>query len=308
MFRGRNVPSAEQAVNNILPGVVAQAHQSPASPASGLAHARANASPTTPPHPHAKLALPALQKLSHNLAPVTYTTFPALPSLSSKLDGFLAASGGVKAATKPTLTKTAISYLAALPAPPAKPISPLQPGLVPAWINATTDALVQLPPAEWFPVLDLWRLALARDGARLGAAPAVPAFLSQAVKTLASERDAMDKPLILTAVRLISNALAVPELVTALLTPVGGARSEVAAVAVRALLDADEGVRSAGAGLAWSTVGRVWLAREGSEKVESEEEWDVEVASAVLEAVGKEDKSAEVGKLDRPAGCHLGLP
>lgn len=294
MFRGRNVPSAEQAVNNILPGVVAQAHQSPASPASRSTPA----APTTAPHPHTKLNLPALQKLSRNLAPVTYPAFPALPSLASKLGGFLAGASGLKPTTVPTLTKTVIAYLATLPAPPAKPTSPLPPTLVAAWIDATNDALHHLTPTEWFPLLDLWRLALARDGPRLGPAPAVPAFLAGTVRTLAARRDALDKPTLLTATRLVSSALAVPELVTALLTPVGraGARSEVAAVAVRAVLEADEGVRSVGAGLAWSVVGRVWAVREGSEGVVGEEEWDVEVASAVVEAVGKEDKSGEVGK------------
>lgn len=71
----------------------------------------------------------------------------------------------------------------------------------------------------------------------------------------------------------------------------------VTRVVVRALLDADKGVRSAGAGLGWSVVGRVWASRAEESVEVGGEEWDVEVASAVVEALGRESESVDVGEL-----------
>lgn len=253
-------------------------------------------------HPHEKLRLPTLRKLTHSLAPVTYQAVPALPALSAKLSTFFAAntSPSLLEPTAATLTKRVIAHIATLPAPPSAPTTPLSPGLADAWKAATLNALAVLPTEAWFPVLDLWRIGLARDGARL--APAFAAILSSVLSTVASPAlldspDGITKPVLLTALRLVSNALPFDSLVGALLSPDGGNREATTRLVVRALLDADKGVRSAGAGLAWSLVGRVWQQRKkDSGEMVGGEEWEVEVACAVLEALGREEESVEVGQ------------
>jgi len=68
-------------------------------------------------------------------------------------------------------------------------------------------------------------------------------------------------------------------------------------------LDTEEKMRSAGAGLGWSVIAKVYerrIAGEGEGEGEASgvgEEWEVEVAGALLEALGREECSMEVGKL-----------
>ncbi|KAL8293100.1 hypothetical protein RQP46_000794 [Phenoliferia psychrophenolica] len=252
-----------------------------------------------PPHPHENLPLPALRKLCKALGPVTYPTVPALPSLSTKLSSFFTdcTSPSLAESTPTTLTKRVIAYLATLPTPPAAPTTPLSPGLVDAWKSATLNALAVLPPASWFPVLDLWRIGLARDGARLAPAFAgiLPSLLSTVANPALLDSPDMIKPLLLTTLRLVSNALPIDTLVIALLSP-AGAVQDTTRLVVRALLDADKSVRSVGAGLAWSIVGRVWQHRKKEDgEIVGGEEWEVEIACAILEALGREDESVEVG-------------
>lgn len=143
----------------------------------------------------------------------------------------------------------------------------------------------------------MWRLALARDLTRLAATPEFAAFFPPLIERVSGFEvlDGAGKPLVLTLVRLISNALPSPTLVAALLGK-PSLLEGVTRVMVRALLDGDKGVRSAGAGLGWSLVGRVWNARGSAEGEVGGEEWEVEVASAVLEALGREGESVEVGE------------
>ncbi|GAA5915800.1 hypothetical protein JCM6882_006099 [Rhodosporidiobolus microsporus] len=275
---------------------------------------------TYPPHPHTKLSLPALAALSRNLAPVTFTSFPALPTLSSKLSSVLSSSS-VDAATTEVFTTRVISYLSSLPAPPSPvPKTPLPVDLLSSWLPSTLKALETLPStpeggASKFPVIDLLRLALARDSARLSAQPSFIAFLPTLASHLATDldHDTPNRSYLLTALRLVSNALVAPTLTARLLAP--DALPSVTRLVVRALLDPeDPKMRAAGAGLAWSIVARVFAARVGEEvagagveggaahalggKSEAEkgggEEWEAEMASAVVEALGKETESVEV--------------
>lgn len=272
-----------------------------------------------PPHPHAQLALPALDKLSHQLSPVTYTAYPPLPTLAEKLSSVLSASS-VDAATGETLSKTVIAYLSSLPAPPSPALtSSLSADLISSWIAATKSSLSAISsPSDKFPIVDLLRLALARDAPRLSLQPTFIAFLPSLVSTLASDldHDSPSRPYLLTSLRLVSNVLVSPILTARLLA--ADTLSNITRLVIRALLDPEDAkLRAAGAGLAWSVVARVFAARVGEDaaggrvesgvehalggKSEGEigggEEWEGEVASAVLEALGKETQSVEVGAL-----------
>lgn len=246
-------------------------------------------------HPHTRLSLPHLSALTRTLAPVTHLTFPALPTLATKLSSILTPST-LPAEVTSTLSKTVVTYLAALPAPPARATGTLSPAFVSDWTAATAQALEKLETKDWFPVLDLLRLGLARDLPRLGSSTEFTSFFPLLLTRLTTSTtlDSADKPLILTIVRLISNALPSPPLAASSLAP--SALEGVTRAVIRALLDQDKGVRSAGAGLAWSLVARVWKSRESGEELGGEE-WEVEVASAVLEALGREAKSVDVGEL-----------
>lgn len=159
----------------------------------------------------------------------------------------------------------------------------------------------------WFPVLDLIRLALARDHQRLSVEPRfnselLPGVLSRVTTT--AVLDKADKALLLTAIKLVSNALAAPALVHHVLVSDGCPK-----LVVQALLFADKSVRSAGAGLVWSVIARVWSAQSRAEdgsggEAWQGEDWQVEIASAVLEALGREEESAEVGEWG-PLSRHI---
>ncbi|GAA6059805.1 hypothetical protein JCM10212_003700 [Sporobolomyces blumeae] len=254
-----------------------------------------------PPHPHKKLSLPSLIKLSHNLSPITSTTFPPLATLSAKL---ASSTSTLDPSVSSVLTKDVVHYLSKLPSPPTKPSDALPPAFVESWTRATLKALEVLSdPATKFPVLDLVRLALARDHVRLAQEPAflafVPALLDRLVLDL--DHDSPSQPYLLTCIRTFSNFLASPRLTSRLFAP--DAVPNLTKLVVRSLLDPQEKMRSAGAGLGWSVVARVYEervseaapSREGSDGLgEVWEDWEVEVAGAVLEALGREDKSVEV--------------
>ncbi|GAA5991893.1 hypothetical protein JCM10908_002258 [Rhodotorula pacifica] len=263
---------------------------------------------TYPPHPHTKLSLPALDKLASNLNPITFTAFPSLDVLGQKLETSLKSSS-LEPANIETLSKRVPEYLRTLPSSGAAS-GKLPAGLLDSWTTSTLSALQTLPPAAKFPVLDLVRLALARDAARLASSATFIAWIPTLLSHLASDldHDAPERSYLLTSLRVISNTLVSPTLTARLLAP--DTLPSVTRLVVRALLDPqDPKMRSAGAGTAWSIVARVFAARVGEgglgverekqhalggEGAESGEEWEAEMASAVLEALAKETESVEV--------------
>lgn len=277
-----------------------------------------------PPHPHDKVAVPALDKLARQLAPVTSASWPPMPALKKKLDEALGEGGaGVSAQDKEVLGKRVPAYLAALPAPPApapRLSAPLPPGLLDAWLPATLAFLSSptSPPSTKFPILDLVRLALSRDPVRLAAQPAFIAFLPDLLALLAAElaehehapdssaeRPPGERAYLLTALRTLCNALAAPALAARILAPSAApapdARASATRLVLAALLDRqDPKMRREGAGAAWSVVARVYSVRVEGETVGADgaaggDEWEAELASALLEALTLEEDSVEVG-------------
>lgn len=246
-------------------------------------------------HPHTKLSLPELTKLTKTLAPVTYLTLPNLPSLATKLNSFLAdaamTSSSIPTTTSLILTQTVIAFLQS---PTATTKVPLR--LPQQWSSATMNALENLPYTEWFPVLDLWRVGIALHPIELAESFSnlLPKILNE--KYLLKDFKIESKALLITSIRLLSNALALPNLAKGLLNG-NTLRPNVTKLVIKALLDQDKSVRSAGAGLVWSITGRFWNERNRgtSTGIESvDEEWEVEIGSAVLEAIGREVESSEV--------------
>ncbi|GAA5909799.1 hypothetical protein JCM8208_005463 [Rhodotorula glutinis] len=273
-----------------------------------------------PPHPHDKVAVPALDKLARQLAPVTSATWPPMPALKKKLDEALG-QGGASASEqdKEVLGKRVPAYLAALPAPPApspRASAPLPAGLLDAWLPATL-AFLSSPvasPSTKFPTFDLVRLALSRDAARLATQPSLVAFFPNLLALLAAQlaehdhdpsadRPPGERAYLLTALRTLCNGLAAPALASRILTPseapAPDARASATRLVLAALLDrSDPKMRREGAGAAWSVVARVYAARVEGEaaagEAEGGDEWEAELATALLEGLTLEEDSVEV--------------
>lgn len=193
----------------------------------------------------------------------------------------------IQPTTKTVLTSTVITYLAKLPSPPAVSTTPLPPTFLDEWTHATEDAMNVLPPNEWFPLLDLLRIGLARDLDRLALKFE---YLLGTILAKVVAVPTMTKPLLLTSLKVISNALPSPVLTEGLLEP--SRKEGVISIVVAGLLEQDKGLRSAAAGLAWSLAGRIVKSRTTGQ---SGEEGEVELVSALVEALERESESIDVG-------------
>lgn len=219
-----------------------------------------------------------------------------------------------------TLIDTVLPFLYSLPttAPMkngnVKPPTDLPPKLVEGWREATRVAMEVLPAEELFTVLDLWRIGLALDPIRLAIpfsdqVDEAPSLLAQSLQlasrlSSASPNSRFPRSLVLTFIKLFSNALASTTLANLILNtslPAGTTtRRELTELMVRSLLDEDRVVRMAGAGLVWSAVAYEFRVTQFAQRDAAEssnggggrsrdEEWEIEIASAVLTALGIEE-------------------
>ncbi|KAL1950630.1 hypothetical protein VTO73DRAFT_5754 [Trametes versicolor] len=264
-----------------------------------------------PPHPHTKLSLPAVEALSTN--PILFTRVPALDTVSAKLASFIdAAPSSPELQTAKQALTTAIIPLLKTRFPPKgtpeaakKPAFPAPPQLLASWAITTRTIANTLPPAQLFPLVDLWRLAILDDavGNWLASAPTpdpLQLFLDKALSAL--DGNAPDaRNYLLTTLRALANGFAHASLSKTLLA---AKRAPMTRAVVAALLHADAAVRTAAASLAFnvaaalqrSRVERVRGVTVGTvpTEVAEDEEWEVEMVSAVLEALANETQSEEV--------------
>ncbi|TFK52400.1 DUF862-domain-containing protein [Heliocybe sulcata] len=258
-----------------------------------------------PPHPHQSLSLPAVQSLSLN--PILFQQVPALDSVVNKLNSSIDASQTwpstvTKDSVKATLSALVLAYLKAR-FPPATD-DPKKPAhnvlattvLLNKWAEVTSALSEALTPAELFPLADLWRLALLDEGIGGWASTAN----NDPVTLLLPRTDSTPpRNYTLVVLRMLSNAFATVSLArkvtgTAL-------REQLTAFLVRTLLHDDVAVRTAAASLAFNVA--AYLQKIRVEKVRSgrsvevdggDGDWEVEVVSAVVEAISQEKQSEEV--------------
>jgi len=170
--------------------------------------------------------------------------------------------------------------------------------VVSAFGQTITALAADLPASSMFPLLDVWRLAVLEPTiAQVTLAPLVK------VLTLASESVASSpRATMLTLLRLATNALGT-SLSRSLLAGDTRARAALTSMLVQTLLHQDRLVRVAAASLAfnvgaWVQKGRVARIK-GSDAVdgirvgEEDAEWEVELVSAVTEALGSEEESED---------------
>ncbi|KAI0685795.1 PPPDE putative peptidase domain-containing protein [Cerioporus squamosus] len=253
-----------------------------------------------PPHPHTKLSLPAVEALSTN--PILFTQVPPLDTVSTKLSSFIDAApqAAELSAAKQTLSATLVPFL--------KSRFPDKS----AWASSTSSLASALKPPQLFPVADLWRLAVLDEHVAnwlatptlMGSHNPVDVLVGKALEVLDStdsEQKAAGRNYLLTVLRMLANGFAHAVLTKTILSRAspGGKRAQVTRVVVATLLHEDAGVRTAAASLAFNVAAalqrsRVERLRGAAVEVDEDEEWEVELVSAVLEGLSNETQSEEV--------------
>lgn len=222
-----------------------------------------------------------------------------------------AASPPVSAAdtVKTTLSTEVLPYLKArFPSNNPKARGPsATPQLLTKWTAITLTLSNSLPPAQLFPLADMWRLALLDDAVSTWcASQASPA--SDPLQILLDHAVTPEPPrnYLLVVLRMAANAFATPLLAQTLVSA-GTSRKQQNAtkLLVASLLHADAHVRTAAASLAFNVAacvqrGRLEQVRSRQGYVTPAEEdgdWEVELVSAILEALQNEVQNEDIGEL-----------
>lgn len=259
---------------------------------------------TWPRHPHRKVFLPQLEKLPIN--PITSSNAPNFAALLSKLETF-----GVNAADIGTLKRNVIPLLEAKSTPSEQELR----SMVQTWTTISHRFLSSLKPEQTFPLVDLWRIGLlnaqvaALLALQLNASEpnAVTATLSLASATLKASGTTTPKPFLLTVLRLVTNLLASLPIANLLLLSY---TDNLIGIIVDSLLHADSVVRSAAAGAAYnlSAVRHRDAKQRGGQPEDGEErDWEVELASALVEGIGREADEDVAHRLLASLGLTLYL-
>ncbi|KAL7418862.1 hypothetical protein Q5752_006546 [Cryptotrichosporon argae] len=254
-----------------------------------------------PRHPHRKVYLPTVERLSTE--PIVVAAAPAYPALLGKLESF-----GADPSHVAVLRDSVVPVLQGATVSDAQVV-----GIVERWTASTAALLTALKPEQVFPLIDLWRIGLTLEKvvhalARvLSPSSTVPnplgPIVALAAAQLRANGPATPKPLLLTSLRLLTNLLAPLPLANLVLAPpptagLGALQADAVHVLVDALLHADAAVRKAAGEVAVNVAAwrhRVGKGRAKGEGIEGEDEgqeaaeWEVEVLSAVLEGIAREE-------------------
>jgi len=227
---------------------------------------------------------------------------PAFDTVHDKLVSFIESTPSVQnpGKLKDDLAATMFPWLKSRYAEKSKAAATMatSPEVVAAFGRTITALVAELPAASLFPLLDVWRLAILEPTiATVTLAPLVQ-VLSSANESVSSSPRAT----LLTLLRLASNSLGT-SLSRSLLASDVRARAALTGVLVQALLHSDRLVRVAAASLgfnvgAWVQKGRLARARgddvvNGLREGEEDGEWEVELVSAVTEALANEEESED---------------
>ncbi|KAH8998488.1 DUF862-domain-containing protein [Lactarius akahatsu] len=246
-----------------------------------------------PPHPHTSLDIPSISSLSTE--PILFTQVPALDTVHDKLVSFIDSTPSVQNSTvlKDDLTQTMFPWLKQRYAEKSKATA-TSPKVVAAFGRTVTALVAELPAASLFPLLDVWRLAILEP-------TIAQVTLAPLVQVLGSTDASSPRATLLTLLRLTTNGLGT-SLSRSLLSD-DRARAALTGVLVQTLLHPDRLVRVAAASLgfnvgAWVQKGRIARARgddvvNGLREGEEDGEWEVELVSAVAEALANEEESED---------------
>ncbi|KAI0248568.1 PPPDE putative peptidase domain-containing protein [Lactifluus subvellereus] len=252
-----------------------------------------------PPHPHTSLDLPAISSLSTE--PILFTQVPALDTVHDKLVSFIDSAPSLPnpSKIKDDLAQSVFPWLKQRYVQKSKAAPNY--AVADAFRQTTTALVAHLPAASIFPLLDIWRLAILE--------PAIAqASLAPLIQVLTSTNESLSsspRATLLTLLRLSTNALGSSSLSRSLLAGGGDVRARAAltGVLINTLLHPDRLVRVAAASLAfnvgaWVQRGRIGRVRggdvvDGIRDGEEDGEWEVELVSAVAEALASEEESED---------------
>ena len=257
-----------------------------------------------PAHPHTSLDIPTISSLSTQ--PILFTQVPAFDTVHDKLVSFIDSTPSVQNSSvlKDDLAQTMFPWLKERYADKSKTTTTTGPEVVAAFGRTVTALAAELPAASLFPLLDVWRLAILEP-------TIAPVTLAPLVKVLSSTNESMatsPRATLLTLLRLATNGLGT-SISRSLLASDVRARAALTGVLVQTLLHPDRLVRVAAASLgfnvgAWVQKGRLARARgedsvNGLREGEEDGEWEVELVSAVSEALANEEESEDAGELSQ---------
>lgn len=255
--------------------------------------------------------LPAVRAISLN--PILFSKVPALNTVESKLISFIENSDSMsdpsKSELKKTVTSSMITALSARFVAKSTKQSITSGSACESWTRMTATLLQALPSSELFPLIDLWRLAILDDkvSAWCTANPAsnpVHMILNSSTSFMTVEASS-NRNTILTTLKMTTNAFSNIALANTLITASpSSSRQSLTGLLVSSLLHPDVNVRAASASLAFNVaahfqrplVEKQRSGRRGEEVTLGDSDWLIEVTSAVVEAIQRE-QSEEVGML-----------
>lgn len=172
-----------------------------------------------------------------------------------------------------------------------------------SWSSATSVMIIVLPVDALFPLIDMWRLTFLDPAACSWASSASASACGGFIQVIASR--ALDvlgtwenikgpRNYVLTVLRLMCNLFSSVVLTRRILTD-ETLRGILTGVMVESLVSEDGSVRTAASGIAFNMA--AWLQNGRAKEMEGErnEEWEVEMISAVVEALGREKSNEQVG-------------
>ena len=275
---------------------------------------------------HASLPLRATRSIS--LEPILFTQVPNLDTVRTKLSSFIDVSSSSqqeKEKAMATISTVVIPFLKSRFDEKTGVVKSNQvnqdllTSVAGKWEGTTTALMSSLSTKDLFPLIDLWRVALLDNalaawcvGWSATTASSPPQALLAHISTSLQGDTPPPKPVLLTSLRMASNAFASVELARTLLSTAASSSSSsprdiLTRLIVPSLLHEDAGVRTAAASLTFNVVAhyqrpRMKALRSGrhhdatiEETGDGDGEWEVEMVSATVEAIKLETASEDVG-------------
>ena len=266
-----------------------------------------------------------------SLRPILYSQVPAWDAALSKLNSFIDADTSAAKLNpqnvKGILSEKVVPFLRVRfpaqgqPTPFNNSPPPLA-DLLSQWGLATVALSKALPAHELFPLVDFWRIGLLDvtvsswvAAAEVSGTNDITGLLLNVAISALEIASPSSRNLILITLRLLANAFANTSLAPRLLDPTSqlsysnrSPRQNITDFLVPTLLHTDPHVRTAAASLAFNIAAHyqqplIEAQRNGKRgdsvadnQSEGQGDWEVEIVSAVLEALKREKQSEDVGK------------
>ncbi|KAF9778668.1 PPPDE putative peptidase domain-containing protein [Thelephora terrestris] len=276
-----------------------------------------------PPHAHLSLSLPHLEAVS--TTPIMFRTIGSLDAVVAKLCHFIDSSAlpeEEKASIKDTIESGILPFLKLQISPPGKstvkPLSSLSPMLT-KWAHASKSLTSALSTEQLFPVIDLWRIGFLSAtvgtwvaGENANSSGVSPNIIFEFLKK--AELKPLPRSFVLTLLKFFSNALGALPLSRQLLAP-GPLRERLTSLAISQLLEEDNQVRATAASLVFNIASCTQAQRAetgGNNSLPpihagSDTDWEIEVLSAIIEGIRREENEEILHRLVAGLGLLLRL-